>query len=251
MPEGKESPFACVDPAVGRSLWRLGAPDLDPRIRADLAAHVAVCHACAELVQLDAAARGLAREGRFATRPRRWDFRTLRAPRTFGRPLAWPAGVALATCLAAAVLSPPRPVSRGEPFRAGAGVHFVSPVEGEVVGGSRPVFRWTPVDGAAGYRVDVRAEDGSPVWSGESSQPELRLPEGATLAAGRSYRAILSSRPADLLAPGEASVAFRCDSLWRALLHRLRWSQPWLQGVGAVAFGVLVIGLLRRSPSPV
>jgi hypothetical protein len=144
------------------------------------------------------------------------------------------------------VLSPPRPVSNGLSERGADPIRFLRPVEGEVLSTARPHLRWTPIDGASRYFVEVRDSDGRSLWGGESPDPAIRVPEDASLVRGRAYKALLSAQPADLVEPGQTSVVFRCDSLWRTVLHRLRWAHPLLQWIAGLAVALILLTAIRR-----
>lgn len=240
------TPFECVDPSVGESIWRLEEPDVDPQLRAELLAHVSACHACRLLVRLDEKARELAKSGSLelpappGPAPQRPGLRPRRIH------VASVAGLALAACLAAILLTPPQPVTGRLSVRGNERTRFLRPVEGEVVSASRPVLRWTPLEGASRYFVEIRDEDGAAIWQGESESATIRLPGDVPLESGRNYKALLSVQPADLLAPGQTSVLFRSDGRWREALHRLRWTHPFLQWTSLLALGVVLLAGIRR-----
>ena len=243
MDELWKTPFECVDPGIGGRIWRLEQPDLAPPLRAELEAHLAACHACRLLVSLDSAARKLVRDGRLedeevVPRPRKI------RPRRRATP--WIAGLALAASIVAVFLVPPRPVLPASEVRGPDPIRFLRPVEGEVLAASRPVLRWTAVAGASRYFVELRDQEGRSVWTGESSVPTLRLPEGISLPRNHAFKAILSVEPSDLMPPGATSVVFRRGSPWDLALHRIRWAHPILQGVSLLALAWLVLLGIRR-----
>ena len=238
-----ETPFECVDPSIGDQIWRLERPDLDPELRQSLLAHASVCHACSELHKLDAEGRELARSGSLENPEPVSQGRGFPVRRTH---VAWPAGLALAASLAAVVLLPPRPITDGLSERGVQRVRFLRPVEGEILATTRPMLRWTSVAGASRYIVRIRDSAGKSIWEGVSPDPGIRIPEDASLVRGAMYKAILSTQPADLVDPGQVSVAFRSDSLGRMLLHRIRWTHPLLQWIGGLSFGLLLLLGIRR-----
>lgn len=238
-----ETPFECVDPKIGEEILRLEDPDLDSGLRHQLEAHLSVCHACRLLLNLDAGTRELARKGGLE-HPKPPSLGRRR--RTRRVQVAWAAGLALAACLAVIVLSPPRPVSDGLSERGVDLIRFLSPVEGEVISTTQPNLRWTPIVGATRYFVEIRDSDGTSLWESGSPDPSIRVPEDASLARGRTYKAILSARPADLVEPGRTSVVFRTDSLLQMVLHRLRWTHPILQWIASLSAVLTLLMIVRR-----
>jgi len=232
------SPFDCVEPSVGRRLWELEQPDLDPSSRSLLEAHVAACDACREIVRLDGKVQELVREGHFGE--------PLRGPgRGWGRAVPI-AALSLAASLSLFFVLPPLPTAETGPVRGTPAPRFTRPVEGEIVATRRPVLSWTPIDGATGYVVEIRDREARTVWKGESDVPEIRVGESAGVGSGREYRALLSVRPADLARPAPASVVFRNGSLGHVVLHRARWAQPWLQVLAVLSLGFLSVTWLGR-----
>lgn len=243
MPLPAETPYTCVDPPVGEQLWRLEAPDLDPAFRMQLEAHLEACAACRQLRALAAATGRLAQRGALGEPRPGWRPQSARLMRGRLRRIA---GLALAASLAGALMLPPRSVERGWLARGEDVDRFLRPAEGEVLATRHPHLRWTPIAGASGYRVEIRDPAGLSVWTGESEGAHLRLPGAAALAGGRDYRAILITRPADLLPPGKVSVSFRIDSPWRMAWHRLRWAHPLLQAAGAASLAAALLLSWRR-----
>ncbi len=245
MPQREESPFECIEPEFGDQLWRLEQGDLDPDLCSTLEAHVEACHACRLLQTLDRRSRELIQGGSLCSTAETDRLGWLDKLRHLSLPIA---GLALAASLLSVIFLPPRP-SNGEFATRGEGdTRFLRPVEGEVVGTLNPELRWTPVDGASGYHLEIRDLAGGVVWKGEIEQAELRLSTDTALERGRSYKAMLSTWPADLLPPGRLSVVFHVDGFWPTALHRLRWAHPLAQGLGAAAVGLLLLlGIRRRG----
>ena len=236
MNEPLNTPFECIDPAVGARIWRLEGFDLAPNLRAELEAHVSTCHACQLLIRLDRKARDLGRSGRLDARarpkPRLW-----RLPFERG---SWLATAALAASLTAVFALPPRPADVSLAYRGADVARFLRPVEGEVLSARQPVFRWTSLAGASRYFVELRDQDGRFVWKGESATPTIRIPDQVALVRGQDYRALLTAMPADLLPPGRPSVLFRMDTFQGMLMHRARWAPLYLQVAVLLAFAWLV-----------
>jgi hypothetical protein len=275
MSDPIETPFECIDPSVGGSIWRLEQSDVNPQLRVELLAHVSVCDSCRLLVRLEEKARELAESGSLEHTGPKERAASMALPtqepqvspvlaehsEPAARSLASPsrqklrmrrihvttaAGIALAACLAAIVFTPPQPVTGRLSARGNEGTRFLRPVEGEVVSTAQPILRWTPLEGASRYFIEIRDEKGASLWQGESADETIRLPDEVSLESGHNYKALLSVQPADLLAPGETSVRFRSDSRWRETLHRLRWTHPFLQWTSVLAFGVLLLTGIRR-----
>lgn len=61
----------------------------------------------------------------------------------------------------------------------------------------RPVFRWKPIDGAATYRFELQDSTGAVLHEARVEATELRLPEGVTLAEGKTYTWEVSTRRAN------------------------------------------------------
>ncbi|MEZ4651312.1 MAG: hypothetical protein R3E97_21475 [Candidatus Eisenbacteria bacterium] len=243
MTDSKSTPFECVDPAVGERIWRLEESNLDASIRSELEAHLEVCHACSLLSRVEVKARQLLRTEHGTQRPlpqvrpaARFSGRAVRARIV--------AGLAFAACLVLSITSPPRSVSPAARSRGDDAAHFVRPVEGEVLASSEPTLEWTRIDDASRYLVDLRDDTGATVWKGESEGTSLRVPTSAGLEHGHQYRAILSTQPMDLIAPGSISVLFRSDGMWQQIVHRVRWSHPLLQVVSVLALLGLVASTL-------
>ena len=244
------TPFECIDARVGGQLWRLEDPNTAPAQRAEIEAHLEICHACRFVLQVDAAVHRVAQSGgmepeRAASRISPTRARFARAAWLARLPLA---GLPLAACLAAILLLPPRPIHDGAASRGAEATRFRRPVEGEIVSSPRPALSWTPVAGASRYEIELRDHSGKPVWRGESVHPSIPTDDVPALPRGGEYRALLSVQPSDLLPPGRVSVAFKTGTLGQAILHRLRWAHPALQVASALAaLGlVLVLSLGRR-----
>ncbi len=246
MSEPRETPFECVDPAVGAQLWRLEQGDADPQLRATLEAHLSVCHACRLLVRLDETAHDVGRRGLLRAVATRAGAPTVR----WGRAReAWMPALALAASLVLVLTLPPRSVLGPGTMRGVDIVRFVRPVEGEVVAAPRVQLRWTPVPGATRYHVELRDAAGRAVWQGESAEPAVEISERGTLAPGQEYRALLTVQPADLLPPGAPSVRFRAGSPPAAFAHRLRWANPAVQAAMALSLAWLTWSMSRRRVS--
>ena len=248
MREGKDTPFECVDPQVGDQIHLLDDPSLASPLRSELEAHLDVCHACSLLVRVDAKASQLLRAGHAlplagaAPGPVTPSKTAARYTPAFRMRVI--AGVAFAACLFLTLTTPPRSISPNAVSRGSESVHFVRPVEGEVLAAREPILEWTSIEGASRYLVEVRNDEGVAVWNGESTETELRVPSSVGLERGRAYRAILSVQPMDLVPPGSISVLFRADSIWKQLLHRVRWADPLLQIVTLLALIAFIASTL-------
>ncbi len=243
MTDRTDTIFDCVEPDVGDRIWQLDQPALDAAERRKLEAHVVVCHACRLQRELDARARRLVRDGELGL-----DGAPVARMVPARRPRATAAAavLAVAASLVLALLSPPRPVGVDVTVRGEDDVVFTRPVEGEVVKVDGCRLSWTEVDGATGYTVRISSRDGSFTWQGDTDRAVLDLPDEVALAAGGSYKALLSARPADLLPPWRTSVAFEAGSSWRVAAHRLLRARHWIHGLGAAGLVLLGFAAVRR-----
>lgn len=79
------------------------------------------------------------------------------------------------------------PVERATPSGGTDGrIAVVGPAEGEAAARRRLVFTWRAAP-ADLYRVTLLTGSGEPVWSGETSDTALALPDSVALAPGRAY----------------------------------------------------------------
>ncbi len=243
MTNHTDTTFACIDPDVGDRIWQLDRPALDAKLRSKLEAHVAACHACRLHRELDARARELVcageieEDGAAATRTGKL---------AVYRRVGLVAALAVAASLAFAMLTTPRPAKIDVAIRGEDDVRFTRPVEGEVVAVESSRLSWTEVPGATGYRVRVSSLDGSFTWEGDTDHAALTLPDEVALEAGSSYKALLSTQPADLLPPWRTSVAFEAGSTWRVAAHRLLRAQRWVHGLGVAGLALFGFVAFRR-----
>lgn len=225
MTESKIPELECIEPAVGNRIFELSRPGADPDFTGLGQAHLQACAFCRQAVDLDE---------RLAARLRMTRRRTMRP----GRPL-WLGGVSLATAAAAVVCMmtlTPRPVGPSVSIRGAANARFVRPVEGEVVLPRGASAHWTEIDGADSYRVRLSDLDTQQSWATETSVTEWNLRAEVNLVPGHEYRLVLSTVPADLLAPGGASVRFTAGSVPSWIAHRVAKAPP-------VAYGLLIAAL--------
>jgi len=241
--EKPETPFECVDPIMGDEIWQLDSPAIDADLRRKLEAHVLICHACRLDRDLDTRARQLLRTGELVLdeTPR---------PVLSRFPLARAAGLAavmaIAASLAGILLLSPRPVGADYVVRGDDETRFTSPVEGEVVSVTGCRLGWTEVPGATRYQVRVTARDGDFAWTGTTTDLHVELPVDIALIDGAGYKALLSTQPADLLPPGRTSVAFAAGSLLDVAVHRLRWADPRLHGLGLAGLALFCLAVASR-----
>jgi hypothetical protein len=173
---------------------RLEAGEVSPDERRRLEEHAARCQACAaerELARIfhEGPGEGESQEDldfvvqrleslRLHETPRPLEFRPRRRPAIVRWAGSLAALVALAVGLSLFVQSrqaPPLPEpGRGEVLR-GAEIHDLRP-SGEFPEVPRE-FRWAAVEGAASYRVTLRAVDETVLWQESATEPFLRLPE--------------------------------------------------------------------------
>jgi hypothetical protein len=219
--------YECVEPAIGRELWRGAAPGATETERNLRSEHLRICDACrlAAAVERDVAS-GLV-DGSLML--------PLRAPagrrKRPHRKALVPALAAAATSMAAiglllVMVLPPLPLHEAGRDRSGADEGFLRPVEGEMISGRSPVFRWRPVPGARSYGLRVEEVGGDVVWEGATETPRIALPPEAALVQGREYRAHLETVPRDLVASGALAVRFRTGSPAAVIRYRAQ-AAPW------------------------
>jgi len=232
--------YECVDPPVGRNIWQLDDPALDPAIRRQLAAHLVICDACR--LQRDVerrVGRGLT-TGRLTLRRRS---AAGHEHRRATRRLVGGGGLLLAASLAALLLVPPRSRDAGRIERGAVAGAFRRPVEGEVVLSGRPRLTWRPVPGATAYRVRVSEVGGPFHWQGRTEAPELRLPRDVALPPHRDFRAVVTPVPPDLGPVGGTSVSFRRGSPGEWWRYRWRAAPPWIPVLAALGLALLAAAL--------
>jgi len=237
-----DTSYECVDPVVGDEIWRLDDPATGPALRRRLEAHVAACHFCRLHRDLDVRMRRLVRDGEIAATAPSAATRSPGVARVAGVAAA----LAFAASLAGALFLPPRSVETDLAVRGEDEARFTRPVEGQVVPDGACRLSWTEVSGASGYEVRVTGRDGDFAWTGATDRARIDLPADAGLTAGGAYKAVLSTRPADLLPPGRSSVAFRCGTPRDVVAHRLRWAQHWIHGLGLAGLLLLALAVIRR-----
>lgn len=88
---------------------------------------------------------------------------------------------------------------------------------------------WAPGAPGATFTFEVRGEEG-PVARVVTARPEIRLPEGVALAAGRTYAWTVTATPRDLLAPPQSGRIRLADPEVRA---RMAAAQPSAQATFA------------------
>lgn len=238
MTESHTPDLECVDPTTGESILELSRSGLDSRVRTLLEAHLEVCAYCRQTVDL---------ERRLATSPRH-----RRSARV--RP-SWWAGAALATAAASAFCMmslAPRPIGPTVSLRGPDDARFVRPVEGEVVlgsGSSEFSARWTEVAGADSYELKLSEVDGSGSWTASTLEPYWQAGDDLRLTPGKTYRLVLSTVPADLVPPGEASVRFVAGRTSAMIVHRARRAQPvaYFLFVAALILGFHAVRSKRRA----
>ena len=218
--------YECVEPEVGREMWRLGqsgASTSDLKLHAD---HLLICDAC----RLEAAV-GQAIGNGLATGALNLPETRSRVVRR-GRSLRVPATLAAAALgLAAAglilmVMLPPTGLVVPGADRSGASTGFERPVAGETIAGNHSQYRWQPIPGASSYLVRIEEVAGDFVWEGTSHGTSLTLPPDITLPAGRELRAYIITVPRDVAPAGDLSVRFRSGDRMAILKYRTL-AAPW------------------------
>lgn len=242
--------YECVEPDVGRELWRWAAPGATDEERAHRADHLRVCDAC----RLEHAVERTVAAG-LTDGTLRLPVPAAHTPRRRLVPTLAAGAVGMAAMgLLLVMLLPPSPPPGFGTDRSGSSEGFIRPVEGETVGASGPNLRWHPLPGANSYRVRVEEVAGDFSWSGETHDTDIALPTDASLTAGREYRAYVEPVPRDLAPAGGLSVRFRSGSLASVLRYRAAAapaSARWLTLSGALmGLGAVVIAALGRFRGP-
>ncbi len=152
----------------------------------------------------------------------------------------------LATSLMGILMLPPRPVTPEMEIRGEESASFTRPVEGEILSGNLRVLSWEPVPAATDYEIQVRDATGQTIWKGQCTESTLPLSPPLKLEPGGEYRALLSSRPADLIPPGKVSVAFARGSVWTRARHQWRWADRRAQAFAVVGLALLAFSILQR-----
>jgi len=238
--------YRCVEPELGRDLWRLDLPDLAPQDVELLKGHLAMCDACRLRQAMDRRfAAGLA-DGSLSLPSNRADAASSgaapalrRSRRNASRRLVQVAGLALAASLALIVFLPPRPRDGGLVPRGGGLSPFLRPVEGEVVTGSRLRLSWREIVGASRYRLRIDQVGGDFRWAGETEAVSMTLPSGIVLPPDADFRAYLTPVPADLAPPTGLTVSFRSGGMGDVVRHRVQAAVPAVYG--CALFGMLAI----------
>ncbi len=252
MSDRRDDGYECVEPDLGRQLWRLEEPDTGQEEARPLREHLRICDACrlrrailSEVAQGLASGRlGLAGDSAGRSAPSRRRARTERL-------LAGSGGLAAAACLALLLLVPPAPVGGDRIERGDGAPTFRRPVEGEVLIDRTPRLSWRPVEGASRYRLEVTAVGGDYHWRTETEATAATVPADSPLPDDARLRAVLAPVPADLAAPGELSVAFRTGDVADLLHHRLAMAGPGVLGLGLASLLLLLGALIvRLAPRP-
>ncbi len=248
--ELRDNPFECVEPELGKLLWRYGLPGGDPALQSQLADHLTICDACRfTLATEERVIRGL-QAGSLTlhepARPRwsRFLVGILGPPR--GRVLALGGACTLAASLVLMLLVPPSPAGGGLHRGAAGAPRFTRPVEGEVIWSASPRLAWSAVPGASSYRLEVSEVGGDYDWRGQSRTESLQIPATAALPRAGYYRAILFPVPADLAGPGGISVSFARGDLGAFLGYRLGAAPRWIQILGLL--GLLTLAAAGTRP---
>jgi hypothetical protein len=71
-----------------------------------------------------------------------------------------------------------------------------------------PVFQWSGVEGASGYRLILKGQDGVAIWETVVTTTELAVPQERSLPAGASYTWRIEALGTDGHAIADASASF-------------------------------------------
>ncbi|MEN8005842.1 MAG: hypothetical protein ABFS42_02460 [Candidatus Krumholzibacteriota bacterium] len=245
--------YECLEPEIGKNLWRLDLPELAADERRLLADHVGICDACRLQRDLESKiGRGLA-DGSLLLPA---DLAGCTAP---SRGSGWMSGwrslgsvgaVAVAASLALAFILPPVPRDQGLVSRSGAEPGFIRPVEGEVVSPKPLRIIWDSIPGATSYELWVEDLDRKFQWRAETHDNFLTMPADIRIPNPADFRIMLTPVPGDLAPPGGVNVSFRTAGFGDFVRYRLTAAArpPRLLFIGGLA-AVLgsVIGLVRRK----
>jgi hypothetical protein len=152
--------------------------DLTPDERRRVEIHIDHCAVCrAELVAVSRITQPDSAQGRPATNPRWWI------------PAAAAAAV-VALAIPSLTRTPPAPSSPATTRRIADGdgrshLTIVAPTD-SIVASDRLVFSWRSGK-ADGYRFFLLTESGAPVWSADTSDTTITLPDSVVLQPGRAY----------------------------------------------------------------
>ena len=229
--------YECVEPAIGRELWRGAAPGATDEERARRSEHLRICDACrlTAAVEQDIAS-GLA-DGSLSLPTRAPAFRRTGRGRALTASLVAAAASLAAMGLLLVVILPPVPVDGIGADRSGDTEGFTRPVEGETIAAAGTTFRWEPVDGARSYGLRIEEIGGDFVWEGSATGTALALPTGLKLPVDREFRAYLTTVPRDLVPEGSLSVRFHAGAAGAVVRFRAS-AAPW------PAKGLILLGLV-------
>ncbi len=222
----------CVEPDLGKQLWRLDDPDTQSGLKELLEGHLSVCAEC----RLERALGKKIVAGLEANRLTLNSFRK-RLPKigVFG------GSVLVAASVVLALLLPPNSNNIHGVERAQSGVFgFQRPVSGEIVGTRPPRLQWGELDGATGYVVSVLDLAGSRLFQSQTSSTHFDLPDTLVFSSGEQYWVYLEPIPKDIAPDDVVSVRFLASGELSRLWYRMETASIWLQ-MGAV-FGVLIFG---------
>jgi hypothetical protein len=230
--------YECIDPELGKELWRLDDPGTAPEQRRILLRHCHHCSACASVRALAETLDQAAQDGALnrltpPRRPARWS------------PWATPfGGLAVAASLALIMLLPPSADTMRAPTRAAMPqAEIIRPVTDEVVATSRPTIRWTPLERAREYHVVVTTEAGNELWRTRTEATEARPGRDDGIDAPGRYRIWIEPVPKTLAATGSFGGSFVRGSIWEAARWRMAHAAMWVVSLGVLGLILLSWGV--------
>jgi len=230
----------CIDPDLGREIWRLDDSTTDSAMAERLRTHVTFCAACR---QERALAQALPRALQADLRP----VRTRR--KAIATWISSSGGLLVAASLALLILLPPQAPESGSVRRAsGHSPSIIRPVSDEMVAAGQPTISWEAVTDARAYNVTLRSENGDVAWQGEVAETSLNVP----LPAGGRFSVAVEPIPAYLADHSRLRTTFRTGQWHDVLGYRLMAGPAvgrilGLAGLIALASGLAATFWRRQS----
>ncbi len=228
----------CIEPDLGRELWRLDDPQCGQEMRTDLEIHLEFCAACRVTRSLAArTANGLA-DGRLH----------IHVGGRGGTATAWLGGgslLALVASLALILLLPPVPVHKDMTLRGEEEPAILRPVADEVVVDATPIVRWSPVEGAARYRISVESIDAKYRWETTTEDTEIRISDQQPIPENNRFRITVDAIPEIFSPPEGMNSSFRRSGRGPWFKYRIGSSSNAVRLLGAAG----LLGMLISATS--
>ncbi len=235
-----DSEYECIDPELGKELWRIDDPNSPVTTKARLQAHLEYCPHCRTLeVMKGRLASGLERGQLEIT-----ESESRQPMHLNSKWAAWVGAAAVAATLALVFLQAPNARQNGLILRGGDGSAVLRPAPDEIIAGSTPVIRWKPVTGANSYQVRVSAVENEYVWSDVVSNAETRIPRDHSLPPNSRFRIRVQPVPTHLTGPNGFYSSFRTGSLAEFVAYRWHVRSLMAKFSGWLGLGSLALALL-------